>query len=199
MPGASASSRARRPPLQDEIRDGDIAEHCGSLERLAHAWLSLAADLPAFPAAGAEEEDDVPTAAAMGLRLQRAERALLVRLAAAFRVVICPQDLVVAAVKGGGSGEEDASSVEPIAVRFLWDRLWWMDRHPDFAGHKSSEQELTHACPSLCNRHANQVNEPALRHCLRAFLVVGRGDEAERQVARLVMLPFVDLNFTQVC
>ncbi len=42
------------------------------------------------------------------------------------------------------------------------------------------------------------MDEAALRHCLRAFLVLGRGDEAEKQAARLVMLPFVDLNFTQV-
>lgn len=152
MPGAPSSSRARRPPLQEEIKDGDITEHCGSLERLAHAWLSLAADLPAFPAAGAEEEDDVPSAAAMGLRLQRAERALLVRLAAAFRVVICPQDLVVAVVKGGGNGEEDASSVEPIAVGVLHEVVVrWMD------GKGRSPHTRTHSCrPSSCNRHQHR-------------------------------------------
>lgn len=50
--------------------------------------------------------------------------------------------------------------------------------------------------PSFSPQH--QMDEAALRHCLRAFLVLGRGDEAEKQAARLVMLPFVDLNFTQV-
>lgn len=41
------------------------------------------------------------------------------------------------------------------------------------------------------------MNEPALRHLWRSFATIGRGDEAEKQLARLLMLPFIDLNFTQ--
>lgn len=43
-----------------------------------------------------------------------------------------------------------------------------------------------------------QINETALRHVLRSFRTMSRGGEAEKQLARLLMLPFIDLNFTQV-
>lgn len=137
MPGAppppppAHGKRRRAALLLRELGDGGaaaldaaaMAGHCGALERLAHAWLSLAADLGAFPAT--EEEDDVPTAGAMGLRLQRAEKALLAHLAAAFRAVVCPSGNLVVAVAGGqgpegkkkkGGEEEDEASTAPLPV-----------------------------------------------------------------------------------
>lgn len=87
-----------------------MTAHCGALERLAHAWLALAADAGAFPAT--EEEDDVPTAAAVGVRLQRAEKALLGHLAGAFRTVVCPRSLVVAVAGGEGKGQDGAGEGE---------------------------------------------------------------------------------------
>lgn len=182
--------------------DGPVmTAHCGALERLAHAWLTLAADMGAFPAT--EEEDDVPTAGAVGLRLQRAEKALLGHLAAAFRVVLCPPGSLVVAVAGeAGKGGEGGEG--PLSVRGFSDvddegaAPWFFMVQSIPMTTLPTNTTILSIHPSTYPYPTTKVNEPALKHCLRAFLVLGRADEAERQAARLVMLPFVDLNFTQV-
>jgi hypothetical protein len=162
MPGAGSGSgvQKKKTPLHDvgeTVDPAELTNHCGVLERLAQAWITLMADLYCFP--DTEEEDDMPTASGMGLRLLRVEKALLQHLAAVLRTVICPKNLVISL----GSAVEQKQR-----------------------GKKGQSQE-----------EPSQVNIDALRHCLRAFVVLGRGDEAEKQTARLLMLPFIDLNFTQ--
>ena len=164
MPGAASSSsvQKKKTPLRDvgeAVDPAELTKHCGVLERLAQAWITLMTDLHCFP--DTEEEDDMPTASGMGLRLLRVEKALLQHLAAVLRTVICPENLVISLgspvekMQGGKGGKEQAQQEHP------------------------------------------QVNIDALRHCLRAFVVLGRGDGAETSTARLLMLPFIDLNFTQ--
>ena len=164
MPGATSSSsvQKKKTPLRDvgeAVDPAELTKHCGVLERLAQAWITLMTDLHCFP--DTEEEDDMPTASGMGLRLLRVEKALLQHLAAVLRTVICPKNLVISL----------GSSVEKKQ------------------GGKGGKEQPQQDPP--------QVNIDALRQCLRAFVVLGRGDEAEKQTARLLMLPFIDLNFTQ--
>lgn len=192
MPGAGwtgGRTRDKRKvkPLRDvgEAAVEELTPHCATLERLAQAWLSLSSDLQCFPTT--EEEDDVPTSSAMGLRLLRVEKALLQHLSAVLRTVICPKNLVIslsstttttsnaAAVPAGAAAAASSSSSSPP---------------PPSSSPKNKQQQEEEA-------QRGQVNLDALRHCLRAFVVLGRGDEAEKQTARLLMLPFIDLNFTQ--
>ncbi len=167
MPGAGWTSdrhRKKKVPLREvgEAMDAaDLTSHCAALERLAQAWLVLMSDLACFPAN--DEEDDVPTSAAMGLRLLRVEKALLQHLSAVLRTVICPKNLVISL---GTPSEIESGRPK--------------------GSPKSQEQD-----------QPPQINVDALRKCLRSFIVLGRGDEAEKQTARLLMLPFIDLNFTQ--
>lgn len=88
-----------------------------------------------FPAG--DEEDDVPTSAAVGLRLLRVEKTLLNHLAAVLRTVICPKNLVISIAaeeqEGPGAGRRTATPSAPAAakaeedvqVSFVWP---WMNQ-----------------------------------------------------------------------
>eukprot|EP00624_Nannochloropsis_granulata_P003939 evm.model.NODE_29797_length_44057_cov_23.302427.8 len=158
MPGATNKNIILRD-VGEVVEPAELTKHCEVLERMSQAWITLCMDLRCFP--DTEEEDDMPTASGMGLRLLRVEKALLQHLAAVLRTVICPENLTISLdcpveKTQGGNGKKEESQQDPP-----------------------------------------KVNIDGLRHCLRAFVVLGRGDEAERQTARLLMLPFIDLNFTQ--
>jgi hypothetical protein len=122
----------------------------------------------------AEQRNGAPGFEAVRSRVARIDKALLSHLTGAFRGLVCPKNLTIAA-----AGTD--LPTEQLQVGMSWRRL----------GLESSDSVSYDGSPS-------QVNEVALRHCLRGFVVLGRGDEAEKLVSRLVMLPFIDLNFTQV-
>lgn len=166
MPGARSGGNPGATNTNTTLRDvgeavdvAQLTKHCEVLERLSQAWITLIMDLHCFP--DTEEEDDMPTASSMGLRLLRVEKSLLKHLAATLRTVICPENLTISlscpaeSTQVGKDDKEESQQVSP------------------------------------------KMNIDGLRHCLRAFVVLGRGDEAEKQTSRLLMLPFIDLNFTQ--
>ena len=86
------------------IDPSSLTAHCQAFERAAYAWLSLVTDLSCFPVA--EGKEGVPTIAAMGTRLQRAEKALLNKLSAVLRTVICPKNLVISIATDQPVGED---------------------------------------------------------------------------------------------
>ncbi|EWM27738.1 component of oligomeric golgi complex 2 [Nannochloropsis gaditana] len=138
---------------REGIGPSELVEHCKVLESISQALVSLMANIHCFPKS--EEEDGMPTAQDMGLRLLHVEKKLLLRLGTIFRSVICPEDLII-----------------PLDL--------------DEERESSSER-----------KYYVSVNEKALRHCLRAYNALGRGGEAEKHIARMIMLPFVESNFTQ--